>query len=99
MNIQEPFTPLYGSGVTVSAIATSANVAIEKDAQSVCITNTGSNIAYIKTSVVNTATATTADYPILPFCQAIITKQSGQGFLAYISADGTSLHVMMGGGF
>lgn len=99
MNIQEPFSPLYGSGVTVSAIATSANMVVDSSANSVCITNTGSAIAYIKTSVVNTATATTADYPILPYSQAIITKQTGQGVLAYISAEGTTLHVMIGAGF
>lgn len=99
MNIQEPFSPLYGSGQIVSATATSAYIAIDKSANSVCITNTGSGIVYIKTTVVNTSLATTADYPILPSCQAIITKQTGQGFLAYISAEGTTLHVMIGEGF
>lgn len=99
MNIQEPFSPLYGSGKTVSATATSAYVAVAESANSVCITNTGSGIAYIKTTVVNTSLATTADYPILPYSQAIITKQTGQGFLAYISAEGTTLHVMIGAGF
>jgi len=99
MNTLEPFTPNFGSGVTVTASSTSANITVPENAESVCITNIGANIAYIKTGVLVGATASIADYPILPYAQAIITKSSSHGYFAYISAAGTSLHVMIGEGF
>ena len=51
MNTLEPFTPNYGLGSNVTASSTSAIVPVSSSSNSICITNTGANIAYIRTGV------------------------------------------------
>ena len=98
MNILEPFAPTYGSGKTLTAGVASLTTSVHEDAKSICITNTGANIAYVRIGN-SSSVATTADYPILAGDQAIITKTQGDNTLAYISAAGTTLHVMVGQGW
>lgn len=97
MNTLEPFTPNYGLGSNVTASSTSAIVPVSSSSNSICITNTGANIAYIRTGVTS-ATALISDYPILPYSQAIVTKPLNQNVTAYMSPLGTTLHIICGAG-
>jgi len=94
-----PFAPGYGHGAVLTATATSANAAIDAASQTLCLTNLGSAVVYIKLSEDSTDTASTADYPIPGGAQVSITKNRNYNRIAYISADGTSLHVLPGEGF
>ena len=98
MNVLEPLTPNYGSGITLTATSTSAKASINVDAKGLIITNLGDNIAYIKVGKTN-AVASTADYPIMPYTQVVITKSIEHDSIGYISALGASLHVMIGEGW
>ena len=98
MNLLEPFIPNYGSGVTLTAGAASLTTPLNADSKSICITNLGSNVAYVRIGG-SASVATTADYPVLPFSQVILTKVMMHDTLAYISASGASLHVMNGEGW
>lgn len=98
MNLLEPFIPNYGTGVTLAAGASALNTPIHEDAKSVCITNLGANVAYVKMGN-SSSVATTSDYPVLPFTQVVLTKVPGHTTLSYISASGASLHVMTGEGW
>jgi hypothetical protein len=94
-----PFAPGYGHGAVLSATGTSANAAIDAASQTLCLTNLGSAVVYVKVTEDATDTASTADYPIPGGCQVSITKNRNYNRIAYISADGTSLHVLPGEGF
>jgi hypothetical protein len=98
MSALQPFSPAYTQGQIVSATATAASVEIEKHARNVAVSNLNTQIAYVRIGTSGIA-ATTADFPILPGCQVIITKADGQGTLSYISAVGTSLHIIPGEGW
>lgn len=93
----KPFNPAYTTGQTVAAAAVSASVAILADNESLVVTNTGLNIAYVRVSR-DAASATTADYPVLPGSQISLTKGFEDDVFSYISAAGTSLHVITGKG-
>jgi hypothetical protein len=92
-----PFNPAYGSGQSVTAGADSSVAVNQEDAQ-VCVTNTGGALAYVR---VGSAAATAADYPILPGCQAIISKgvTSNDKTLHHFCATSTTLHIMTGNGW
>jgi len=94
-----PFAPGYGHGAVRVATAVSANALIDVASQTLCLTNLGANVCYIKLSESSTDTASTADYPIPGGCQVSITKNRDFNRIAYISADGTSIHVLPGEGF
>lgn len=98
MSLLEPFIPNYGTGVTLTAGASALNTPVHEDAKNICITNLGANVAYVKMGS-SSAVATTADYPILPFSQVVLTKVAGLNTLSYISASGATLHVMTGQGW
>ena len=99
MGIRAPFQPTYGSGSIVSAAAASANRAIDAQAKQVACTNQSANPIYVR--VGNGAqTATTADYPVPPNSQVIISKGDGDNNIAYIAPAGASnLHIMTGEGW
>jgi len=94
-----PFAPSYGNGTTVSPGAGSANAAISIKSQTLCLTNLGTNVCYIKITDDATATASTADYPLPGGAQVTITKPYDYNRIAHISADGTDLHILPGEGF
>jgi hypothetical protein len=94
------FSPIWGSGATVSVTATSGNSLRGFGSKSVCLTNLGDKTAYVRTGRHSGVAATTADYPVLPGSQVTITKPQDDDYVAYICAatETTSLHVMFGEG-
>jgi hypothetical protein len=98
MTALAPINPAYAQGQTVAAGAVSAQATVNTESKQLCITNLGSNVAYIRVGS-GVFAATTADMPILAGSQVSITKGDGDNKIAYISADGTSLHVIPGEGF
>jgi len=93
-----PFTPAYGRGVTVTPAAASASVTIGGNSQTLCLTNLGANVCYIRMSDV-AVSATHSDYPIPGGAQVTITKPREYGLLTHVSAAGTTLHIIPGEGF
>jgi hypothetical protein len=93
-----PFAPAYTQGQVVAPAAAAASIAINSEAKNVCLTNLGANVCYVRIGNAPIA-ATTADYPVPVGMQVLITKGDGQNTLSYISAAGTSLHVLPGEGF
>lgn len=93
-----PFNPAYGSGQIVTPGAGALAVTnLNKGDQSVVLTNLGANVCYVR--IAESGDATTADYPIPSGAQVNLTKAPGQTRLSYISASGTSLHIITGNGW
>lgn len=97
MSAVQAFNPAYTTGQVVTPAAAAASITINGVAKQVCLTNLGANVCYVRISSV-AVSATTADYPVPPGMQALITKGDGQTILSYISAAGTTLHVITGEG-
>ena len=99
--INMTFNPAWGSGTTASVTATSGNSLRGLGSKSLCLTNLGDKVAYIRTGVGSGLTATAADYPVLPGSQVTITKGMDDNYVAYVCAatETTSLHIMSGEGF
>lgn len=95
----QSFSPGYGTGVTVTAGAASAAAALlGPTSTSLCLTNTGTVVAYVRTGD-STVAAKTADYPVLGGQQVSITINAGHTHFAYIAPSGAPvLHVMRGEG-
>lgn len=94
------FAPSFGSGQVLTPAAASAQVVLAGgNTQTVCLTNLGDNVCYVRLGTSGTVTATTADYPVPSGAQVVLTKSVDQNILAHISAAGTTLHVMTGNGF
>jgi len=100
MTIQAPFGPHYGSGVTVAPSGTSASSARGLGSKSLVITNLSTTVvSYVRTGQ-GAATATTADYPILPNTQIVLSKPQDHDTVAYVTGGSTgSLHIMAGEGY
>lgn len=97
----QPFSPHYSSGQIVTASsAGAASVTINANSINVMVTNTGSQVAYVKVGTTS-ATATAADFPILAGSQVVLTKGVGQDKLSYlgVAAGTTTLHIMTGEGW
>lgn len=99
MTARQPFAPSYGSGQTVTPAAASATATIAKGAKQLTLTNLGINVCYIRVGDANLGSATTADFPIPPSWQIQITKFEDYDKISYISAAGTTLHIINGEGF
>lgn len=99
MSQLQSFAPGYGSGITVTAGAASAvSALLGATSTALCITNTGTVIAYVRTDG-PTAVATAADYPVLGGQQVTITINADHTHVAYIAPSGApALHVMRGEG-
>ena len=93
-----PFNPAYTSGQTKTSAALAASFSIADGTDQVCITNTGSNIAYVRIGV-GAFSATTADYPVASRAQVVLTKAQDDTVVSHISASGTTLHFICGSGF
>jgi len=92
------FNPTFGTGSIEAVTNSSATEDIETGVvvESLCLTNLGATVCYVRTGV-DSATATTADYPVPGYAQVIIKKNPGHNKLAYITESGTtSLHVITG---
>jgi uncharacterized cupin superfamily protein len=100
MAVQAAFNPAYGSGVTVSPGVASASSTVGGGSKALVITNLSSTVvAYVRVGE-GSATATTADYPVLPSTQIVLSKAQDQNVVAYIApAGGGSLHIMAGEGY
>jgi len=100
MSVQASFNPAYGSGVTVAPTSTSASSTVGFGSKALVITNLSSTVvAYVRVGE-GSATATTADYHVLPSTQVSISKAQDQNVVAYITASGSSsLHIMAGEGY
>lgn len=94
----QPFSPSYAQGKTVIPAASAASTTIVKDALSVCLTNLGENICYVRIGA-SGIIATVADFPVLAGEQITLTKKSDDDTISYISALGTTLHVITGEGW
>ena len=93
-----PFNPAYTSGQTKTSAALAASFSVAAGTNQVCITNTGSYIAYVRIGV-GSFSATTADYPVLAGSQVVLTKAQDDTVVSHISASGTTLHFICGNGF
>lgn len=98
MAIEQPFSPAYGSGITVSPAVASAASAVGLGNKNLVLSNTGSNICYIHVGYTG-AVASATDMPILAGTQVTITKPQEATHVAYISAAGTTLNIMPGEGW
>ena len=102
MAVMQSFAPGYGTGVSVTATTTTAASALPgATSTALCLTNSGTNVVYVRTGISTTGlTATAADYPVLGGQQAVITINSDHKAFACLAAASTSdLHVMRGEGF
>ena len=95
--INETFAPRYG---TNTAVVTGASAAAElgEGSKSILLTNTGSEIVYVRVGLSN-AVATAADYPVLPLTQVSISKFQDDTHIATFSAAPGAIQVMAGEGF
>lgn len=95
----DSFQPSYGTGITVAPTTSSAYSLLGGDGPSLVVTNLSSSVtAYVRTGV-NSAVATTADYPVLPSTQVSLSKGKYENVVAYVTDTGTgSLHIMGGKG-
>lgn len=94
----QPFSPSYTQGKTVSPAAAAASTTIDKRSLNVCFTNLGANVCYVRIGT-NGITATTADFPIPSGQQITLTKKTDDDTVSYISAAGTTLHIITGEGW
>lgn len=105
MSVIAPFAPHYTRGQVVAPAAASASIKIGLHKKSLCLTNLGTNVCYVRVSQSDPLfpnadiSASTADYPVLPGAQVVVSKPTDTDTLSFISAAGTSLHVISGEGF
>jgi predicted Fe-Mo cluster-binding NifX family protein len=98
MAVNAPYNPRRGANQPVTAGAASASITLDASAKSVRIVNVdAANVAHIRIGT-GAQTATTADMPVRPNSEIIVTKGDGENTLAYISAAGAALHVQTGEG-
>jgi len=98
MSVLAPINPAYTQGQTVAAAAVAASVSVNKAAKQIAVTNLGNNVAYVRTGT-GAIAAATSDMPVLPGTQVTLTKGDNQETFSYISAAGTTLHVIPGEGW
>lgn len=91
------FNPAYTQGVSVSPAAVAASSTIGRGSKSLCFTNTGVNVCYVRVGTSGVA-ATTADYAVLGGTQTVVTKDQDRDTVSYISPLGTTLHIIPGEG-
>jgi hypothetical protein len=94
-----PFIPKYAAGQTVSATTAAANVTLGVGSKSLCLTNLGTVLVYVRASSTGVA-ATNKDYPVPVGSQVTIGKFQDDSILSYLADSGTgSLHIIQGEGF
>lgn len=97
---KDTFSPAYGSGTIIAVSTSSANGEVDasRSRSAVCVSNIGSEAAYIRTGD-STVVATTADYLLLSGTQVTISKKKTDTHLAAITASGaSSVHIIAGAG-
>lgn len=99
MTVRAAFQPRRGANLVVSPAAGTASQSIDPIAKSIRFVNAGTNICHVSVGR-GTLSASTADTPILPNSEFVMSKGDGDDVVAYISALGTTLHIQTGeGGF
>jgi hypothetical protein len=94
-----PFIPKYAAGQTVAPTTTAANVTLGVGSKSLCLTNLGSVLVFVRASS-SGAAATSNDYPVPVGSQVTIGKFQDDSVLSHIAESGTgSLHIIQGEGF
>lgn len=99
MTVKSPFMPSYGKGVTVTASSSSAFANLGNGSKTLCLTNTGSDIVYVRCSASASDAASSSDYIIPTSAQVTIGKDQDQNYLYYISPTSTTLNIIPGEGF
>lgn len=98
MSIGVPFTPVFGATVALSATTTSSSATVQSGWQTWAITNAGTATVFVRWGV-TTATATTADFPLLPGAGLAISPGLAADKVAVITAVGTAtVYVTPGNG-
>ena len=90
------FMASRGSNQVVTPGAASASVTIVKSAKMVRLTNSGTNICYVRIGDSSLGAATTADIPILPNSSLVVQKGSEEDTVSHISTAGTTLNIQTG---
>ena len=100
MAIDQTFAPAYGRGVTASVTNASAASEIGKGSKTLCLTNAGDKVAYVRIGI-SGLTATAADYAVLGGSQVTISKFMDDTHVAYVcgGSDTTTLHIIPGEGY
>lgn len=101
MTFKQPFDPKYGSNQVLTAGAAALVATIDKANKQVRIVNSGANGAHIRcysSQASPVPVASTADFFIPAGMASVITKDGTHDQLSYISALGTTLHVITGEG-
>jgi hypothetical protein len=83
------FNPAYTQTNSISVTTTTASTACGVGSQSICLTNTTSQLCYARVGPTGT-TATAADMPVLGNSQVILTKDIDHTTLAAITPTGTT---------
>lgn len=98
MSASRPFGPAYGSGQTVTSTVTPADAAaLNKGDQQVVVSNTGTNVGYVRIAAAGNASA--ADYLVQPGQQVPLTKDGDATRLSHYSPSGTTFHIISGSGW
>ncbi len=98
------FTPANGAGVSITAVAASSvNGEFDKgkSAKAFVVTNTGTDIAYVRTYTGEDGTeaATIADYAVIGGTQVSLGKLETDDRVAVFSAGTPVIHFIKGTGF
>ncbi len=92
------FNPAWGQGQTATAGAASARFTMGEKLNTLCLTNFGTDVVYIRSGL-SAVAATTADYPLLGGSQVTISKFQDDTHVAYIAPAGSpSIHIIPGQG-
>lgn len=87
--ISDAFAPYYGRTFSVAATTSSANTALDVNAQSVRIVNTGTVAVHFRIAEAST-TATTSDPVVGPSSSLLVKKTQGHGNIAIRTNTGTA---------
>jgi len=96
MSKESTFYPAYKSGKSISATATSANVALGTETGSLAVTNTGTEIIYVCCGD-STVEATATDYPVKGGDQVSIGRDPRATHVAAICPTGTATVLVISG--
>lgn len=97
--MNRPFSPGAASGVTRAVTTSSASVALNGTGDVVCVSNLGTNKAFIELGASTVTAAVTTGFCVLPSTQVLLSKGSAT-HLAAISAatESATLYISTGYG-
>lgn len=97
MAAKQPLCPAFGNGQIVNVATTSTAITLTAPSMQLVLTNQGANFIYVRCIP---GAATTADMPVPPGEQIVISKFYDQLAITAIAVTGaTNLHVMPCEGF